>query len=204
MLGALAGLARPGAVLYDIGAHIGFFTCSWLRLGGGRVEAFEPLPSTARVLRRTIRRNGFAARARVHTLALGNFNGAGQLIANEADLGAASAAFVAEIGQADWLRRTRHFDPGRSRTVPVHRLDDLVADLDLPPPTLLKIDVEGAEAQVLAGAAQLLTTARPAVLCEIHRIEAAVEMAHQLAELQYQFRSLGHNRAQPAYLWTPA
>src|SRR5689334_11567726 len=42
MTGPLADLARTGGTLYDIGAHVGYYTALWLSSGGTGVEAFEP------------------------------------------------------------------------------------------------------------------------------------------------------------------
>ena len=51
--------ARTGGVLYDVGAHIGFFSCAWLAGGGNAVEVFEPVPRNQSVLLETFRRNGW-------------------------------------------------------------------------------------------------------------------------------------------------
>lgn len=71
MLNALGELAKRGGVLYDIGAHMGYYTCAWLALGGERVEAFEPAPFNRRVLEETLTRNNVSERVRVHSVALG-------------------------------------------------------------------------------------------------------------------------------------
>lgn len=47
-------------------------------------------------------------------------------------------------------------------------LDDLVSGGDIPPPNLIKVDVEGGELEVLTGAAQTLQTYRPSVVLETH------------------------------------
>jgi hypothetical protein len=87
--------------------------------------------------------------------------------------------------------------------VTVQRLDDMVRDRALPGPTVIKLDVEGAEANVLAGAAEVLGRYQPAILCEVHRIDAGLELAQQLTRLGYDLRILGKNGPLPACLWTP-
>ncbi len=203
MLAALAGLAKDGGTLYDIGAHMGFYTCAWLRLGGSHVEAFEPAPYNRELLQATLRRNGLPDRVQIHAVALGDREIEATMVASNADVGAASAAYIPELGKAelpsaDGLVRL----PGLTRiTVPVQRLDDIQAKSRLPRPGVLKLDVEGAEAAVLAGSMRLLEETHPAVLCEVHNTEAGLEIAHRLAGLDYELHILGKNGAHPACLW---
>jgi FkbM family methyltransferase len=205
MLVTLEGLARRGGVLYDIGAHMGFYTCAWLALGGDRVEAFEPAPFNVRTLQANLARNDYTGRVRVHTLALGNENRHGSLIASEADIGAASASYVAHLGYVDWPPGSAAHTLPNSHpvTVNVRRLDDLIFEEKLPMPTVVKIDVEGAEAAVLSGAERVLAEHLPVILCELHNIDAALQAADQLARLGYEQRMLGKNGAQPACMWLP-
>ncbi len=55
-------LLRPGAVVFDVGAHIGYHTVRFAALVGrsGRVYAFEPHPANVRLLRRNVERRGLA------------------------------------------------------------------------------------------------------------------------------------------------
>jgi FkbM family methyltransferase len=204
MTAPLADLARHGGTLYDIGAHVGYYTAAWLRLGGTRVEAFEPVPSTRQGLAAMLARNGLADRVGVHDVALGCLAGQGAMQVDDADLGAASAAFLAGSAGLDSGLRLAPGHTARAVPVAVVRLDDYVRDKGLPPPTVIKLDVEGAEADVLAGAEAVLTIHRPAILCEVHRIDAGLELAAHLTRLGYTLRILGKNGPQPACLWTPA
>jgi FkbM family methyltransferase len=204
MTAAFHALARSGGTLYDIGAHVGYYTALWLRLGGGRVEAFEPVPSTWQILEQMLARNGLTTQVGVHVVALGRAAGQGQMRVDAADLGAASAAFLEGSGGLDSGLAVA---PGRTAQpvpVTVQRLDDVVRERGLPGPTVIKLDVEGAEANVLAGAAEVLSRYQPAILCEVHRIDAGLEVAQQLTRLGYGLRILGKNGPLPACLWTPA
>ncbi len=70
LFAVFAELARQGGILYDIGAHIGYFTCAWVILGGHRVEAFEPVPSNHHIILNTVTRNNLKEKVRVHNVAL--------------------------------------------------------------------------------------------------------------------------------------
>jgi len=203
MLAALAGLARDGGTLYDIGAHMGFYTCAWLRLGGSHVEAFEPVPYNRELLQATLQRNSLSGQVRIHPVALGDKESQATMVASNADVGAASAAYIPELGAPELPSAAREVQlPGLSRiTVPVHRLDNLRTKLNLANPSALKLDVEGAEAAVLAGSTRLLEETHPAVLCEVHNTEAGLEIAHRLSRLHYELHILGKNGAYPACLW---
>lgn len=150
---ALAARVRPGSVVYDLGANVGFYTVMSARLAGptGRVVAVEPFGPSAETVRHNARINGFETVEVV-----------------EAAVGAAE-------GRA-WLETDRH-DPVTFRLgadpsvegveVPVTTVDALVA-AGHPPPDVVKVDVEGVESAVLRGMARTLADHRPALLVEVH------------------------------------
>jgi FkbM family methyltransferase len=166
----LAETLREGDVLYDIGANIGFFTLNAARLVGanGCVYAFEPVPQVAETLRANIELNAFdnvvITEAAVHSRT------------GVADLDLSGGTTAAHVVQGvpsavDLLR------------VETQRLDDLVAAGTLRPPTLVKIDVEGAERDVLAGMSQTVRAHRPVVICELHGSQD--EFLAELADAGY-------------------
>jgi FkbM family methyltransferase len=193
--------ARTGGVLYDVGAHIGFFSCAWLAGGGNAVEVFEPVPRNQSVLLETFRRNGWAARTRLHCLALAESNGTAALHVNEDDLGDTSLAYIEGVGGIDWRLRAQAYPPGKTLDVKVRRLDDLVEEMALPAPAVVKIDVEGGEAHVIEGASRTLSKWRPIILAEVHNVYAGMQMAERLERLGYSLRLLGKNHWLPACLW---
>jgi hypothetical protein len=67
-------------------------------------------------------------------------------------------------------------------------IDELVASGELPPPTLVKIDVEGAEVAVLEGMRATIERHRPAIICELHETNA--EVAAALAAHNYRVVNL--------------
>lgn len=93
--------------------------------------------------------------------------------------------------------------------VPVRTLDELLAD-DTPAPGLLKIDVEGGEGAVLAGATEVLRTHRPAVVVETHGPGPEEEAAAILRDADYrvllvpQRERLREHRPNPRNRWLVA
>jgi FkbM family methyltransferase len=120
----------------DVGANIGSYTILAASVCRARAIAFEPDPDTARLLRRNIAINHISSLAAVREAALGGVNG--------------QIAFT--LG-SDTMNRVAGPDGKSVQVVPIRRLDDI---LDAETPTLIKMDVEGFEEQVLSGASRVL------------------------------------------------
>jgi FkbM family methyltransferase len=135
---------RPGGLAFDIGAHVGDRTACFRRLGA-RVVAAEPQPALARFLRR---RFGNDPDVILVQRALGARPARVTLHVNEANptVSTTSSAFLrAAEGAPGWAEQ--HW----TRCLPV-RGTTLAALIDRHgAPNFLKIDVEGFEAEVLAG-----------------------------------------------------
>ena len=163
---ALVRHLGPGGVLYDVGANLGFFALLGARLAGpdGHVYALEPAPENAQAIR------DHAALNRIENLTV-------------LELAAGAAAGRARLQIVDdrsWSKLEGYgAHPGTERVVEVDvtAIDDLVRDGALRPPTLIKIDVEGAELDVLAGLRETLARHRPAIVCELHGTHAAFAAA---------------------------
>ncbi len=138
---------RPGDVYFDVGTHAGFLALLASRLVGdrGAVHCFEPVAGNVRVLEANLSANAIG-NATVHQMALADRDGHTMM----------------SIGSK---AITAHFDAGGSERVALARLDALP---DLPAPHVIKIDVEGAESQVIAGGAALLERHLPVLVIEIH------------------------------------
>jgi FkbM family methyltransferase len=136
---------RPGQRVVDVGANIGYYLLLFEKLigPGGSVLCFEPEPENLTELERNVRVNRYA-NVRVFPAAVGAEDG-------ETALRAGINGTVAEDGTGDF-------------TVPLLRLDSALDDrVDF-----MKIDVEGYEGHVLAGARRILDRDRPALFVEIH------------------------------------
>lgn len=141
---------HEGDVVFDVGAHVGYYTALGSRRVGphGRVIAFEPRPLNLRFLRRHVRLNDLS-----------------NVTIIDAGVGEApgTARFETHTGTG-----TGHLSDHGTLEVRLVALDDLVQRGKLPPPQMIKIDVEGAEQRVLAGAEQIIREARPTLLISTH------------------------------------
>jgi len=156
----LDGFLKPGMVFVDVGANDGYFSLFAARRVGttGSVVAIEPSTRERINLRRNLARNGFD-NIHVVTAALGAEPG-------EADLRLAQSTHSGH----NTLGRFVYDDVKAANVerVTLKTLDQVAQDLGLSRIDFVKIDVEGAEASVVAGARSVLTSMRPLMLLEIN------------------------------------
>jgi len=141
---ALVSLVRKDMVVADIGANLGYFSLLLADLvgPGGQVHAFEPNPHMVDLLQRSVSVNGFSDRVRIHQVALGAENdGEVALLVSQQD---PKNGHIVPISE--------HLPEG-AIPVPLARLDGRP---DWSTIEFAKIDVEGAEQLVWAGASRLL------------------------------------------------
>ena len=140
-------LTGDDGVFYDVGGNFGYFSlCLSARPGyRGNIHTFEPHPMSFAGLQAHINASGLGDRITPHAVALSNHNGTGRLRIDKLH-----SALAKLIDGADGVK------------VPLKQLDSL----DLPPPSVIKIDVEDHEVAVLRGGQRLLTENRPAILFE--------------------------------------
>jgi FkbM family methyltransferase len=169
---------RPGSVFYDLGANIGLFSLLAARLVGptGRVFSFEPDAEIARRLRGNIERNAFA---NVTVVQKGVWSSSGQKEFMGADRSSP------DHGTGTFMTSAK---PPSSTKVECVALDDFVRTAL--PPDGIKCDVEGAEAEVLRGATNLLAARRPWILCELHGAANDRTCRELLAQFAYSFDAL--------------
>jgi len=164
---AFAGCVCRGDVVFDVGAHVGYYTALASLLVGaeGRVIAFEPRPLNLRFLRRHVAIN------RLNNVTI-----------MDAGVGASPgvARFETHTGTG-----TGHLSEQGNLEVKLVSLDDLFCRGEVPKPSLIKIDVEGAEQQVLAGAGEIIKTARPILFISTHGSENHHAVMNYLAAHGY-------------------
>jgi FkbM family methyltransferase len=147
----------PGDVFYDVGANVGFFSLlAARRVGGtGAVYSFEPVSENAAAVRRNVSLNKLAG-VGVFEVAVADKSGMGRLCLTNWDGGCSLAADGMTIPEAV-----------EQRAVQTVALDDFIEFEQLRPPTVVKIDVEGAELGVLTGMLKLIVRFKPVLLYEV-------------------------------------
>jgi FkbM family methyltransferase len=165
-------ILQPGMTAVDVGAAIGLFSLNLARLvsPGGTVVAIEPAPANLRLLRWNAARN--AARIEVVPAAASSESGMRHFLLTESS---DSHAFFHHPLIA----------PSKEIEVRVVRLDSVVEKADF-----FKIDVEGAELEVLAGAGQLLERRPPLVVewvpaCQVAAGHSVDDLPTTLADAGY-------------------
>lgn len=168
---ALMKLFKPGEVFYDIGANAGYFSVlASEKLGEeGRIFAFEPSPVTFAYLEVNLRINN-CKNVTAFPLALGDCEG----------------QVCMDISSG---RGTHKVSSSGSHQARALALDKFIAQGN-PVPDLVKIDVEGYELSVLAGAMHTLETHHPNLVVAVHSpvLEAGVRKV--ITELGYSIETI--------------
>jgi FkbM family methyltransferase len=172
-------LIKQRMAFCDVRSSLVFCSLWGARLVGpaGKVFCFEPLAANFRQIRHNAMLNGFTNIQVIET-ALGSVDARlpfwtsaeptwGKLVST----GSIPYKLTGEIN------------------VPVRRLDGIVSDGGLPAPHVIKIDVQGAEIEVLSNAIEPLHTHPPWLLIELH--DTNNEVAKFLSEMDYQAVALG-------------
>lgn len=155
-------LVRPGSIAVDVGAHFGTYSVAMARLVGkqGRVISIDPIEEDALLLERGAR----SLRLPITVLQCALSVGEGEVKLHVPLLDGSQKTALSSLEAA-----TQGGDPGRveTRTVRTRALDDVLSNVEHPV-SFLKIDVEGHELDVLAGAERTLSEHRPNILIEIN------------------------------------
>lgn len=144
-------LLRPGDTMLDIGANCGVITISSAKLVGqtGHVHAFEPQPNLAELIQRSAQLGGYS-QVSVHNIALSSQDGVMNI---QIPLGHSGAASLSR--QPSVHRQTREIQ------IQLKRTTDYLSSLNLQSIRLIKLDVEGHEAEVLQGGLDFFRDCKP-------------------------------------------
>lgn len=151
---AVLRLVRPGQHVVEVGANVGWFSLLFAShvAPNGSVTAFDANPRMVALLRHTLAANGYAAAVRVVPLAVTERPGRATLHRLQRQQGSSSLYGFTAADLAAWDDQAMPLD------VEATSLDAFFGS-DGPPPDLIKIDAEGAEPAILAGAQRLLERA---------------------------------------------
>lgn len=155
--------ARRESTVIDVGANFGWYTLLACRFGRHPVIALEPHPRLAKLLQKTLRVNGYGPLVTLFDEAAGSARGVQRMSYTDDELGGST------LERLDDMNRIVFYEDVR-----VDKLDHIAgAAYAMHKPTLsldraiIKIDVEGREADVLAGALDLLSKG-PVLFLEHH------------------------------------
>jgi FkbM family methyltransferase len=170
---------HPGNNVMDIGANIGLFAVVMGRAIGqtGVVMAFDPVPGNIWRLKSNLSGNGISSEA-VYELALGSANE--RLDLKMSDDTAYASIHTVEHGLGN----------GRVIQVDVRRLDDVWHERGCPVISFVKMDVEGAELEVIRGGVEMLSRCHPTMLIEANT-------SQHLAKLNEALRPFGYRHIHP-------
>ncbi len=147
----LLHLLRPNDLFVDVGANIGSYSILAAGVNGATAISFEPVSETRDRLNENLRINSLLDRVEVHAVGLGSRE--------------SQSRFTSHLDAMNRMLEEEEVD-ANAEIVSVRRLDDV---LDGRVPSLIKIDVEGRELTVLAGAARTLVEPDlQAVIVELH------------------------------------
>jgi FkbM family methyltransferase len=151
---AIARSAEKPPVFVDVGANLGTLSIRLSRYLGCESICFEPQPALAKLLAENAAANGVADEVRIHETALAEHAGETAFFINPDHLGEAS---IREIANSQKI------------TVPVRRLDAVMAAEDWKRTAIVKVDVEGFEKEVFLGASGLFAVHRPPIVFEVNQ-----------------------------------
>lgn len=164
LLDVIRKIDAPTRVVYDIGANIGYHATAFASADRAQVHSFEPNPLNYAMLREN---TNHLRNVTLHRMAIADRNG-------ETLVETFDPAVSTNFGEI-------HIEQSSGIPVPCARIDDL----HLPPPVMLKVDVEGFEWEVLSGAAATLARYRPVVYYEAQTLRNFDKIWHLLTDLGY-------------------
>jgi FkbM family methyltransferase len=190
---ALAALTLRTPVIWDVGGHIGYHALGFAAdHSAARVVSFEPNPANLARLHTNLDRNAdLAARIEVLPMALADRPGELTLVASDdVDGGGSSCSF---LSGSDTPFSDAAYDRFTRTIVAVRTIDELANDGSRPAPSLIKVDVEGAELMVLRGASRTIEQVAPAWLIEVHTIGLMFQIDALFHTAGYRLRLLAEH-----------
>lgn len=189
LLECLASHLRRGEVFYDVGAHIGFVSLIGARLVGlqGNVFAFEADPENSSRVLDHARTNSLPQIEVIRSAVWSEC----KMLSFQRD-SAASSRNTGAVAQP-----RENSNAGEVISIPAVTLDRFAEEHRAP--NVIKIDVEGAECEVLKGAEAVFRDGKPILICEVHHAQASVAVSEWLEQRGYRWEWLGHETKFPRH-----
>jgi FkbM family methyltransferase len=169
-------MVKNGDIVYDIGAHVGFYTLLAADLVGekGKVFSFEPNPRNIFFLKKHIALNNLK-NIRVFEAAVSKSSG--------------TASFSArEDSSSGRLNKNGELEVGTIT------LDDLISGEEVFPPNVIKIDIEGTEFEALQGMTKIFEKYRPFIFLATHNEKARDDCFKFLKFFGYNLKAINGNK----------
>jgi len=166
-----------GDIFYDVGANVGLYSCLvGSAVSNHQIYSFEPHPVNAEALESNLKLNNI--NGTVFQLAISNEEGTFELSSEGTEAGLGEHSLDTSSSES-------------TVSVSVRRLDKLRKEYNMPVPTIVKIDVEGAELDVIRGAADTFSDPHCKTLyCEVHP-DRMKKFGGSQAELKSQLVNFG-------------
>ena len=153
----LSKILRPGDVVLEIGANIGYYMLLESQIIGsqGKIYCLEPVPQNVALLRKNIQINNLT-NVEVYQLAAGGVN-------------KTETIFIPSHRNRSSLLPTQDLECKNKLTIQVTTMDEFLQDKEKP--NFIRMDVEGYELEVLKGMEKLLKSSHPLkIAIEVHPI----------------------------------
>lgn len=196
---AFLNLMKPGDTFFDVGAHIGYYSVLAKAIGGDKANiiAIEPTPSTFSILEENLRNKEHTA-----LLNIGLFSSNGTMEFNDFGIQYMCLNSIKEA-------RLDHKITGNKITIPVKTLDTIVDELKIYP-SVIKIDAESAELDIIQGGEKTLSERNVKLFIEVgdydntglHNSIHIIESLESMQYKSYEFRNnqfIPHQRRTDPY-----
>lgn len=154
-------LVEDGALVFDIGGNIGYYSIALAKGRNATIHAFEPIESTYKQLVANVYYNGVQDRVRINNFGLFDKSGELTFYVYKQDFGNASAAIMHEEKENEKI------------VCKVEQLDEYVKEQGVERIDFIKLDVEGAEIFALKGGLKSIEKHKPILFVEMLRKWAA-------------------------------
>lgn len=161
-------MVRPGDIVLECGANIGYYTLLLSKIVGlkGKVIALEPNPEVFSILQLNLELNGIK-NVETHQIAIGGKDGVGRM-------------YLKKASNLSSMLENEGESATDSIVVPVIRLETLYKKLGISSCNMIRMDIEGYEADFLKGNFEFLMKLHPRIVLEYHIQKIGISKAETL------------------------